>query len=438
MKPFSSPKYWLFLIFSISLFLRFLGLNQIDNAVFDEIFYPQYGLMYLQGEEFFYAHPPLANYLYSFAIGVYSLLPWTNIESIQTIEFSALNPISYRWLNALLGSLLPLIIYRISFLISKNMLFSLLCGFLIAIEGSLIVDSRIALANIFLLTFGFTALYFLLRFYLIEKRTSSLIIASVFMGMAISVKWSGLGFLLVAFFLMGFIELKQERRLDIKHFIYLLFFSVLTYTLLFVPDLYLNENYGFLDKHRQILGYHQIMVTENEHPYCSKWFTWPFMLRPVGYYFDSNLVNQSGILVNYFTTVHLLPNPFIYWLSTLSIIIMILDLATKFVFKKTINDNTQRLMAFVCFGYLANLLPWAFVERCLFLYHYQAASVFSFLALAWYLSQFLVSNKPINRIMSICLMIVITLSFLYWLPIHMGLSIPEYEFSRRMWFQGWI
>ena len=120
MKPFSSPKYWLFLIFSISLFLRFLGLNQIDNAVFDEIFYPQYGLMYLQGEEFFYAHPPLANYLYSFAIGVYSLLPWTNIESIQTIEFSALNPISYRWLNALLGSLLPLIIYRISFLISKN------------------------------------------------------------------------------------------------------------------------------------------------------------------------------------------------------------------------------------------------------------------------------------------------------------------------------
>ena len=93
MKTLSPSKYWLFFIFSASLFLRFLGIGQIDNAVFDEIFYPQYGLMYLQGKEFFYAHPPLANYLYSISIWVYSLLPGSNIESLQTIEFSALNPI---------------------------------------------------------------------------------------------------------------------------------------------------------------------------------------------------------------------------------------------------------------------------------------------------------------------------------------------------------
>ena len=168
-------KLWMAVILFISIGLRFIGLNQINGPVFDEVFYPQYGLLYLQGEEFFYAHPPLANYLYAFAIWVYSLLPWVNIESYQNIELSSIAPISYRWINALLGSLLCLIIYGICFLLTRNRMFAVLASFLVAIEGSLIVDSRIALANTFLLTFGFSGLYFFLRFYSDKSDWNSLI-----------------------------------------------------------------------------------------------------------------------------------------------------------------------------------------------------------------------------------------------------------------------
>ena len=77
-------------------------------------------------------------------------------------------------------------------------MFAILASILVAIEGSLIVDSRIALANTFLLTFGFTGLYFLLRFYANQGGWYSLIVSGVFMAMAVSVKWSGLGFLLGA------------------------------------------------------------------------------------------------------------------------------------------------------------------------------------------------------------------------------------------------
>ena len=79
----ASSKRWLGGVLLISIGLRFIGLNQIDGPVFDEVFYPQYGLLYLQGEEFYYAHPPLANYMYAFSIWIYSLLPWINIESYQ-------------------------------------------------------------------------------------------------------------------------------------------------------------------------------------------------------------------------------------------------------------------------------------------------------------------------------------------------------------------
>ena len=436
----ASSKRWVAVILLISIGLRFIGLNQINGPVFDEVFYPQYGLLYLQGEDFFYAHPPLANYLYAFAIWAYSLLPWVNIEPYQTISLSSIEPLSYRWINALLGSLLCLIIYGICFLLTKNRMFAILASILVAIEGSLIVDSRIALANTFLLTFGFTGLYFLLRFYANQGGWYSLIASGVFMAMAVSVKWSGLGFLLAAVCFALLITNNQEtgyKKLTLSNCIYYGLIILITYVAIFLPDTYLNPSYGFFEQHQQILSYHQTMVTGNEHPYCSKWYTWPTMFRPIGYFFESTPIN-NGNTASYFKAIHLFPNPFIYWFSSLSIILMMIQFAINPLINSIQNQKELMLKGFICFGYLANFLPWAFVERCLFLYHYQTASIFSFLALAWYLSQLLNSKKLQYRSIFVLTAIVILVSFLYWLPLQMGFLMPDYEFYRRMWFNSWI
>ena len=49
----ASSKRWVVNILLISIGLKLIGLNQINGPVFDEALYPQYGLLYLQGEEFF-------------------------------------------------------------------------------------------------------------------------------------------------------------------------------------------------------------------------------------------------------------------------------------------------------------------------------------------------------------------------------------------------
>ena len=436
----ASSKRWVGGILLVSIGLRFIGLNQINGPVFDEVFYPQYGLLYLQGEEFFYAHPPLANYLYAFAIWVYSLLPWTGIESLQNIELSSLQPISYRWINALLGSLLCLVIYGISFQLTKNKFYALIATSLVVLDGSLIVDSRIALANTFLVFFGFSGLYFFLRFYIQNGSVHNLVFSGLLMGMAVSIKWSGLGFVLLA--LMIVILLKNDlqtktNHLNLKNAVLYTLIIIITYVAIFLPDIFLNSNYGFFEKHQQMLGFHQTMVTADEHPYCSKWYTWPFMIRPIGYFFESISINQES-MVNSFRDIHLFPNPFIYWFSSLSIILMMIQLAINPLIKSIRNQKELMLKKFICLGYLANFLPWVFVERCLFLYHYQTASIFSFLALAWYLSQLLNSNKPQYRSIFVLSVIIILMSFLYWLPIQMGFLMPDYEFYRRMWFNSWI
>ena len=67
--------------------LRFLHLGDIPGSTFDEVFYPRYGFNYLTGENFYYVHPPLANYLYAAGIWLYSQLPWIDLASIDSLTF---------------------------------------------------------------------------------------------------------------------------------------------------------------------------------------------------------------------------------------------------------------------------------------------------------------------------------------------------------------
>jgi len=426
--------YEICLIFLAGMFLRFIGLNQINEPIFDEIFYPQYGFMYLQGEEFFYAHPPFANYLYSLAIWLYSLTPLFEAESLDKINFYELSVLSYRWLNALIGSLFIPVIYGICNLLSKNRSFAILGALFVAIEGSLIVDSRTALANMFLLFFGFSSIYFLLRFLKKAGQSLNLYVAAILMGITVSIKWSGLGFLFIS--IVCFVQAQKFslKNLELKSLCTYLFLATLLYVILFIPDLYLNTQYDFVEKHQQILGYHRTMVSENEHPYCSEWYSWPILVKPIAYYFSQNYFSSG----TWFTSVHLLPNPLLNWLSLLAIITMIIRYSSSIAKYRPARKNFQKMALILSVGFLINLVPWSIIDRCLFLYHYQPSYVFSMLALAFLVSEQWERNGIMRKITPSSIIALIIVSFLYWLPIQLGFEIPENEFYRRMWFGSWI
>ncbi|MBF2098936.1 MAG: phospholipid carrier-dependent glycosyltransferase, partial [Gloeomargaritaceae cyanobacterium C42_A2020_066] len=89
------------LIWGLSLAVRFWGLNRLDPLVFDEVYYAKFAQDYLTGTPFFDAHPPLGKYL--IALG---------------IRLGGFNPIGYRWLNALVGSLVPLVTGALAYRLS--------------------------------------------------------------------------------------------------------------------------------------------------------------------------------------------------------------------------------------------------------------------------------------------------------------------------------
>ncbi|MFM7580796.1 MAG: dolichyl-phosphate-mannose--protein O-mannosyl transferase, partial [Microcystaceae cyanobacterium] len=96
------------------------------------------------------------------------------------------------------------------------------------------------------------------------------------------------------------------------------------------------------------------------------------------------------------------------------------------------------LTLYIGVNYLANLLPWLKISRCTFFYHYMAAYLFSWFALALIIEQLLNAPKAFSRQVGWGVLLLITLGFIYWLPIFLGLPLTSQAFYLRMLFKSWI
>ena len=161
---------------------------------------PTSDLNYLTKTPFFNAHPPLSQYLIGLGIWIGSHIPfWQN--SLNSLTGSLLSSWSYRWVNALIGSLIPVIAIFLSYQLSYRRGFALLAGLFTALDGLFLVESRYALSNIYIVLFGLLGQWFL--FLALEKRPGQklaklikLLVAGISFGASLATKWNGLWFLL--------------------------------------------------------------------------------------------------------------------------------------------------------------------------------------------------------------------------------------------------
>ena len=159
-------------------------------------------------------------------------------------------------------------------------------------------------------------------------------------------------------------------------------------------------------------------------PYSSRWYTWPLMLRPVFYW-----------QIPYTNFIYYLGNPLVYWLGTLSMAISICAMAWIVLRRKPRSGNIG-IQFFVVAGYLVNYLPFIFIGRVMFLYHYEAALVFSIIAMAYLLECTFVS-KTWRRSLFAILAIVCIVSFIYFSPLTYGTHLTNDELQSRMWLSTW-
>jgi hypothetical protein len=141
----------------------------------------------------------------------------------------------------------------------------------------------------------------------------------------------------------------------------------ITYLAVFLPHYYLGWWGGISDlfKYYKDVVWYEQSVSSATHPYSSRWWSWPLMLRPIAYW-------QSFPKTGDVQTVWGGGNPLLWWGALTAITITAVQALER--------PNLTRW--FLVIGYLSYLLIWAWIGRTLFLYHYMASVYFGYLALA--------------------------------------------------------
>ncbi|QYX33846.1 dolichyl-phosphate-mannose--protein mannosyltransferase [Sphaerospermopsis torques-reginae] len=489
-------------IFILSLILRFWGLGRFNTLVFDEVYFAQFGNNYLTNTPFFNAHPPLSQYIIGLGIWIGNHIPfWQNPVNgatgslLSPWSYRWANAFTGSLIPLIVIFLTYQLSYRRGFALLAG-LFTALDGlFLVESRYAL---SNIYIVIFGLIGHWFLLLALEKQN---QQRWFALFIAGISFGASIGTKWNGLWFLTGAYgmwiaawiirWLQSFspsprsplfsylrnsfsannnqiknqentpqIPLQKITQINILQMVFFLgIIPILMYSLIWIPHLQLDTSYGFIEVHQQILQFH-LQLGGNDssvHPYCAAWYKWPLMTRPMAYYYQITQSFQDPLPVfgpplppgagKVVYDVHAMGNPFLWWFGLAVIIFLVVMLFVKIILP---GIQQQRLFIpknlgvdtwiglYIVINYAANLLPWVKVNRCVFIYHYMSAVVFTFIALAWFVDQCLRSYYRGMRIFGLTITFTIIVAFVFWLPIYLGLPLSMEDYHLRMWFRSWI
>jgi|GEM_PF-1617115 len=427
---------FLFILFLLSFSVHFIFFGHPKEVVFDEVHYGKAINGYIKGEYFFTGHPPLAAQLMALVgyLGKYKgEFPFEEIGE----KFTNSSYLSLRFLPSLLGAFLPILIYFFLKILSFSPKLAIFASLFLVFENAILAQSRFILVDIFLIFFGFLGLT--LFFYSRSKnyKFSLLLLSACFFGMSAAVKWSGLGFLLFAA-LISVIDLiktflgkdlKEALSFALKISLTLIVFAFLTYffsfylhfKFLFKPgpgDVFMSQEFlrgekNLWEKFVELnkTNYYSNIKLEASHPYESKFYTWPLMLRPIFYWTNDN------------SRIYLIGNPINWYFSTFSILFGVI-----FLFFKKFQD---RNLSFLLLGYFANFIPYLSVTRATFLYHYFPSYIFAISIMVYLLSKL---KKP----WIVLLLVAAFLAFLYFAPLTYGLKLSPEQYQNRLWLKSWL
>ncbi len=438
---------WLLIILiaCMALATRTLFLGFVNQVVFDEVHFGKFISSYCcTGERFFDIHPPVGKLI--IAAGA-SVVGYTGDFSFNEIgQDYGSTPIGrIRMVPALVGSLLPLIIFVLLRQTGVSLSFSFLGAFATALDNALIVESRFIITDSILLSATFGAIACAFAAIRSKDPWHSLawaVLAGVASGVAVGTKFTGLvsGALVGALFLYHAYKVsRREAGVWIVRLAAAIAAGIAVYLIGWMLHFSLLQMPGSGDVWGVPTGtfwtdlekVHQQMVSANynltaDHPYGSKWYTWPFMVRSVFYWQGSD--NQF---------IYLLGNPVVWWGSFLLLCIAFVSLfirvaaGARKLFQKIFSTG-----AWVFFlGYIVSFVPLMRVPRVLFLYHYLTPLLFSLLLGIWWLDTAVVpkNRKMVLSIVCICILV----GFVIISPLTYGLSLSDFGYNLLFKISSW-
>ena len=394
---------------------RLPRLGRPAEEIFDEVYHAKTAQQYLDGvSPTEWVHPPTAKLLIAVPLYLLGYRPW-----------------AWRLMPALAGILLAPVFYLLARRVLATERAAVLASALLLCDGVYLVQSRVAMTNIFAVLFQLSAALFVLRAVLSERMPSlDMLAAGVAFGLALSTRWTSLwawGFLGLTLLVVRGRRLLRPREL----LLVIAAFGaipVALYVLSYVPWMLQgpkNQSLRELWPHtKAIWNYHAGLVAD--HPYFSKWYTWPWLVRPTWYYFKQTGDSVTGIVA--------LGNPGLWWVSVP---------VAFWAYNSGLWDRDPRRI-FAGAGFLCLYLPWGLAPRTLNYSHYLFEAIpYACLALGMLLDR---EWEGPRRALARAYVFLVAGLFLYFLPLLIGIPFPSSWFFRDLglgvkpwsWFRSWI
>ena len=404
-----------------------------NSSYFDEIYFPRAAYEILNKLPLYeYVHPPLGKLIMS--IPMY---------------FLGTTPFAYRLCGNIAGIFMILVIYLIAKQLFKRERYALFAAAIMALDGMHFVQTRIGTVDSMLVLFCLTSFLFFLKYLFAEddefkKKKMSLLISGTFWGMAISVKWTA-AFVGLA---MGILYLTKIRKVNLK----ILLWSVISFIIIpiciyvasYIPviadtnesaylQIYDKEGNVDTEKSRTVritdvksfFEYQQAMYNYHSklkatHPYTSKWYEWPAMIRPMWYYVSRPDSETIG-------TIACMGNPAIWWLSIATAVFTLIYSVVK----------RSREGAILLVMILCTWLPYAFIGRVMFIYHYFITLPFMMLTIVFAISKLAQKWKKIDYLIPVLSTIFLAF-FIYFYPVYSGMPVSVKYIQSTEWLNTWI
>ena len=498
--PLVSPGGWgvTLLVTLVAGLLRFVRLDQPTSTlsdkgviqgpgdIFDEVYYAcdaknllRYGVEHASaaGKAFctpestgaFVVHPPLGKWL----IGVGE-------------ELFGFNTLGWRFAAAVFGTLTVLLVVRIGRRMTGSDLLGGLAGLLLALDGLSFVQSRVAMVDIFLCFWIVAAFGALVvdrdrvreRLAWAEDEQLSRggrlgwrpwqLTAGLCFGAALGTKWSAVFPVVVMLVLAVAWEVGARRaagirapwrvtlrRTTVSLLAALVVLPVAVYVASWTGWFLSTEGYDrvwahgrntswfFMPEamrswwhyHWEIYNFHNHLAAK--HPYQSHPLSWPFLGRPVNYYYPPGLTSGTYGCTTKSCSREVLAigTPALWW----TMIPVTIGLAARWVSKRDWRGASLLLMMAV------SILAWVPSDlkgRTMFLFYALPSVPFLCLGLAllagWLLGQAGTVRRSVAAAGVGVYTAVVVLNFAYFYPLLAAVTISYADWYSKLWFESWI
>ncbi|MCL1884575.1 MAG: phospholipid carrier-dependent glycosyltransferase [Defluviitaleaceae bacterium] len=391
----------------------------MNSTYFDEIYHPRTGYEFVHGLTVYETtHPPLGKVFMAASIRAFGMTPF-----------------AWRLPGTLFGILLIPLIYAFARLLLKSNNYALFASFIFTFDFMLFSHTRLATIDTFV-TFFVIAMYFFMYCYIENVEKNSLARSLAFLalcgaatGLAVASKWQGvyaaIGLPFLFFPALYKVYLRDRRQAIITFvacFGFFIALPILIYVLSYIPFVLASGGGGLRtiwENQQLMLSYHSIYVLGAQHRFASPWWSWPLMITPLWQYQTIISDTMRGGMSS-------MGNPGVWWFGIFATGFAIFSLAKK----RRFESDT----AFLLVAYAANFLPWIFVTRLTFIYHYFPAVPFVVLLIAMFFKHFVKRDYLCFAYAGVVLAL-----FILFYPVLSGMPVNiDFVDIRLRWFPDWF